>query len=97
MKVVVDGGNGAAAVAAPEALMLMGCDVVPLFLDVDGRFPNHAPDPADPDTLHDLRVTVRDVNADLGLAFDGDGDRLGVVLPGGALVYPGLLLALIPL
>ncbi|HBP69981.1 MAG TPA: phosphomannomutase/phosphoglucomutase, partial [Alcanivorax sp.] len=52
MKVVVDCGNGAAAVAAPEALMLMGCDVVPLFLDVDGRFPNHAPDPADPDTLH---------------------------------------------
>ena len=92
MKVVVDCGNGAAAVAAPEALMLMGCDVVPLFLDVDGRFPNHAPDPADPDTLHDLRVTVRDVNADLGLAFDGDGDRLGVVLPDGELVYPDLLL-----
>ena len=92
MKVVVDCGNGAAAVAAPEALMLMGCDVVPLFLDVDGRFPNHAPDPADPDTLHDLRVTVRDANADLGLAFDGDGDRLGVVLPDGELVYPDLLL-----
>lgn len=92
MKVVVDCGNGAAAVAAPEALMLMGCDVVPLFLDVDGRFPNHAPDPADPDTLHDLRVTVRDVNADLGLAFDGDGDRLGVVLPNGELIYPDLLL-----
>jgi phosphomannomutase / phosphoglucomutase len=92
MKVVVDCGNGAAAVAAPEALMLMGCDVVPLFLDVDGRFPNHAPDPADPDTLQDLRLTVRDVNADLGLAFDGDGDRLGVVLPDGEVVYPDLLL-----
>ncbi len=92
MKVVVDCGNGAAAVAAPEALMLMGCDVVPLFLEVDGHFPHHTPDPADPDTLHDLRVTVRDVNADLGLAFDGDGDRLGVVLPDGELVYPDLLL-----
>jgi len=92
MKVVVDCGNGTAAVVAPEALMLMGCDVVPLFLDVDGHFPNHVPDPADPDTLHDLRVTVRDTNADLGLAFDGDGDRLGVILPEGDLIYPDLML-----
>ncbi|MBF5058289.1 phosphomannomutase [Alcanivorax sp. 521-1] len=92
LKVVVDCGNGAAGVTAPEALMLLGCDVVPLYADVDGTFPNHHPDPGDIDTLKDLIATVREENADLGLAFDGDGDRLGVVLPDGEVVYPDILL-----
>ena len=92
LKVVVDCGNGAAGVTAPEALMLLGCDVVPLYADVDGTFPNHHPDPGDIETLNDLIDTVREQGADLGLAFDGDGDRLGVVLPDGQVVYPDILL-----
>ncbi|MBL7249493.1 phosphomannomutase/phosphoglucomutase [Alloalcanivorax marinus] len=92
LKVVVDCGNGAAGVTAPEALMLLGCDVVPLYADVDGTFPNHHPDPGDIETLKDLIATVGEENADLGLAFDGDGDRLGVVLPDGDVVYPDILL-----
>ncbi len=92
LKVVVDCGNGAAGVTAPEALMLLGCDVVPLYAEVDGTFPNHHPDPGDIETLKDLIATVREENADLGLAFDGDGDRLGVVLPDGEVVYPDILL-----
>ena len=92
LKVVVDCGNGAAGVTAPEALMLLGCDVVPLYADVDGTFPNHHPDPGDIETLYDLIDTVREQGADLGLAFDGDGDRLGVVLPDGQVVYPDILL-----
>lgn len=92
MKVVVDCGNGAAGVCAPEALMLLGCDVVPLYTEVDGTFPNHHPDPGDIETLKDLIEAVREHDADLGLAFDGDGDRLGVVLPDGQVVYPDILL-----
>ncbi len=92
MKVVVDCGNGAAGVCAPEALMLLGCDVTPLYADVDGTFPNHHPDPGDIETLKDLTAAVREQGADLGLAFDGDGDRLGVVLPDGEVVYPDILL-----
>lgn len=92
LKVVVDCGNGAAGVTAPEALMLLGCDVIPLYADVDGTFPNHHPDPGDIETLNDLIDTVGEQGADLGLAFDGDGDRLGVVLPDGQVVYPDILL-----
>ncbi|GAA5125159.1 phosphomannomutase/phosphoglucomutase [Alloalcanivorax gelatiniphagus] len=92
LKVVVDCGNGAAGVCAPEALMLLGCDVTPLYADVDGTFPNHHPDPGDIETLKDLTEAVRAHDADLGLAFDGDGDRLGVVLPNGEVVYPDILL-----
>ncbi|MCU5783453.1 phosphomannomutase [Alcanivorax balearicus MACL04] len=92
MKVVVDCGNGAAGVLAPEAIAALGCDVIPLYTEVDGTFPNHHPDPGDIETLNDLIDTVQRENADLGLAFDGDGDRLGVVLPDGNVVFPDILL-----
>ncbi|ASK34134.1 phosphomannomutase/phosphoglucomutase [Alcanivorax sp. N3-2A] len=92
LRAVVDCGNGVAGVVAPEALMLLGVDVVPLFAEVDGTFPNHHPDPGDPHNLQDLIAAVKQENADLGLAFDGDGDRVGVVLPNGEIVYPDILL-----
>ena len=92
MKVVVDCGNGVAGVAAPEAMERLGCEVVPLYTEVDGTFPNHHPDPGDTETLTDLIAAVKKHQADLGLAFDGDGDRVGVVLPDGAIVYPDILL-----
>lgn len=92
MKVVVDCGNGAASVLAPEAIAALGCEVIPLYAEVDGTFPNHHPDPGDVETLNDLIDTVQRENADLGLAFDGDGDRLGVVLPNGNVVFPDILL-----
>jgi phosphomannomutase / phosphoglucomutase len=92
MKVVVDCGNGAASVLAPEAITALGCDVIPLYTEVDGTFPNHHPDPGDIETLNDLIDMVQRENADLGLAFDGDGDRLGVVLPNGNVVFPDILL-----
>ena len=88
MKVVVDCGNGVSGAFAPRLLRSLGCEVVELFCEVDGRFPNHHPDPADPHNLEDLIRTVRDTGAELGLAFDGDGDRLGVVTPSGAVIWP---------
>ncbi|KYZ85103.1 phosphomannomutase/phosphoglucomutase [Alloalcanivorax xenomutans] len=92
MKVVVDCGNGAAGVLAPEAIAALGCEVIPLYTEVDGTFPNHHPDPGDVGTLNDLIDIVQRENADLGLAFDGDGDRLGVVLPNGNVVFPDIML-----
>lgn len=92
MKVVVDCGNGIAGAQAPEALKALGCDVVPLFTDVDGTFPNHHPDPGDMNNLVDLIACVKEEQADLGLAFDGDGDRVGVVTPSGEVVFPDILL-----
>lgn len=94
MKIVVDAGNGAAGVVAPRVLEEIGCEVVPLYCDVDGRFPNHHPDPSDPHNLADLIAAVHTIGADLGIAFDGDGDRLGVVTPGGEIIYPDRLLML---
>ncbi|CDW94811.1 MULTISPECIES: phosphomannomutase/phosphoglucomutase [unclassified Thiomonas] len=88
MKVVVDCGNGVSGAFAPRLLRSLGCEVVELFCEVDGTFPNHHPDPADPHNLEDLIRTVRDTGAELGLAFDGDGDRLGVVTPSGAVIWP---------
>jgi phosphomannomutase / phosphoglucomutase len=79
LKVVVDCGNGTASSFAPEMLVRWGCDVVPLYCESDPSFPNHHPDPVDPDNLRDLIAAVKQHKADLGLAFDGDGDRLGVV------------------
>jgi len=79
MKVVVDCGNGVAGEAAPMLLSTLGCDVVPLYCEIDGDFPNHHPDPSKLENLKDLIDKVREEEADLGLAFDGDGDRLGVV------------------
>ncbi|MEW9031471.1 MAG: phosphomannomutase/phosphoglucomutase [Planifilum fimeticola] len=79
LKVVVDCGNGTASSFAPEALERWGCEVIPLYCTSDPTFPNHHPDPVDPKNLTDLIRTVKETGADLGIAFDGDGDRLGVV------------------
>lgn len=92
LKVAVDCGNGVAGVQAPELMAALGCDVVPLFAEVDGSFPNHHPDPGDPENLRDLVAAMADHGADLGLAFDGDGDRVGVVTPAGNIIYPDILL-----
>jgi phosphomannomutase len=88
MKVVVDSGNGIPGATAPHILRALGCEVVELFSEVDGDFPNHHPDPSKPENLADLIRTVKETGAELGLAFDGDGDRLGVVTKGGNIIYP---------
>ena len=91
-KIVVDGGN---AVAGPVALKLfdsLGCMAFPLHCEVDGRFPNHEPNPADEKNLQELIVKVKDVKADLGFAFDGDGDRIVVISPDGEIVWPDKLM-----
>ncbi len=94
LKVVVDCGNGAAGVIAPQLLEALNCEVIPLFCDVDGHFPNHHPDPGKPENLVDLIAKVEEVGADVGLAFDGDGDRVGVVTNTGSIVFPDRLLML---
>jgi phosphomannomutase/phosphoglucomutase len=94
MRVVVDCGNGVAGVIAPQLIEALGCTVIPLFCEVDGNFPNHHPDPGKPENLVDLIAKVKSENADLGLAFDGDGDRVGVVTNTGTIVYPDRLLML---
>jgi len=88
MKVVVDCGNGVAGEAAPMLLSTLGCEVVPLYCEIDGNFPNHHPDPSRPENLQELIDKVRDEDAELGLAFDGDGDRLGVVDSQGNIIWP---------
>ena len=88
MKVAVDCGNGVAGAYAPALYRRMGCDVVELFCDVDGRFPNHHPDPSQPKNLADLVRRLEAGDCELGLAFDGDGDRLGVVTRDGHVIYP---------
>jgi len=94
LKVVVDCGNGIPGAIAPAVLEGIGCDVIPLYCDVDGTFPNHHPDPSDLHNLQDLIVSVKNVGADIGLAFDGDGDRLGVVTASGEVIFPDRLLML---
>jgi phosphomannomutase/phosphoglucomutase len=88
LKVVVDCGNGVPGVVVPELYRQMGCDVHELFCDVDGNFPNHHPDPSVAENLQDLVRRVRELDADVGLAFDGDGDRLGVVTRQGEIIWP---------
>jgi phosphomannomutase/phosphoglucomutase len=88
MKIAVDSGNGVAGPTAVALFRALGCEVVELYTDVDGTFPNHHPDPAHPENLQDLIAALRDTNAELGLAFDGDGDRLGVVTKDGKVVFP---------
>ncbi|MGH8578985.1 MAG: phosphomannomutase/phosphoglucomutase [Gammaproteobacteria bacterium] len=88
LKVVIDCGNGVPGAVAPQLLRALGHDVVELFCDVDGRFPNHHPDPSQPENLHALIERVKEDRADLGLAFDGDGDRLGVVDGQGNILWP---------
>jgi phosphomannomutase/phosphoglucomutase len=94
LKVVVDCGNGVAGGVVPWLLREIGCEVTELFCDVDGNFPNHHPDPSKTENLKDLIRTVRDLQADVGLAFDGDGDRLGVVTTEGEIVWPDRALML---
>ncbi|MCO6439529.1 MAG: phosphomannomutase/phosphoglucomutase [Nitrococcus mobilis] len=88
LKVVVDCGNGVAGALAPDLMRALGCEVVELFCEVDGDFPNHHPDPTAPENLESLIQQVRAQRADLGLAFDGDGDRLGVVDNHGKIIWP---------
>lgn len=88
LKVVVDAGNGIAGEIAPKLYKQLGCEVVELFCEVDGRFPNHHPDPSVPHNLEDLIRVVKETQADIGLAFDGDGDRLGVVTNSGEIIWP---------
>ncbi|HKT42669.1 MAG TPA: phosphomannomutase/phosphoglucomutase [Rhodanobacteraceae bacterium] len=94
LKVVVDCGNGIAGETAPGVVHAIGCEPIPLYCDVDGNFPNHHPDPSEPKNLADLILTVRKTGADVGLAFDGDGDRLGVVTKDGEIIYPDRVLML---
>ncbi len=88
MKVVIDSGNGIAGASAPDIFRGLGCEVIELFSEVDGTFPNHHPDPSKPENLKDLITTLQSSDAELGLAFDGDGDRLGIVTREGNTIYP---------
>jgi len=88
IKIAVDCGNGVAGAFAPELYTRLGCTVVPLFCEVDGRFPNHHPDPSQPANLRDLIARLGQGDCELGLAFDGDGDRLGVVTREGHVIFP---------
>ncbi len=94
LKVVVDCGNGVAGGVAPLLLQELGCEVIPLYCEVDGTFPNHHPDPAEPVNLTDLIKMVKTEQADIGLAFDGDGDRIGVVTNSGQIIWPDKLMML---
>lgn len=88
LKIVVDSGNGIAGASAPAIFRALGCEVTELFSEVDGNFPNHHPDPSKPDNLKDLIAALQSGDAELGLAFDGDGDRLGIVTKDGQNIFP---------
>ena len=88
LTIAVDCGNGSPGATAPELFRRLGCKVIELYCDVDGNFPNHHPDPSKPENLEDLIEKLRASDAELGLAFDGDGDRLGVVTKSGQVIYP---------
>ena len=94
LKVVVDAGNGVAGDLGPRVLSAIGAEVTPLYCEIDGTFPNHHPDPSEPNNLNDLIRMVQRLDADLGIAFDGDGDRLGVVTKDGQNIFPDRLLML---
>lgn len=94
LKVVADAGNGAGGPVGPEVLRNLGCEVIPIYCELDGRFPNHHPDPTLPENLEDLIREVDAHGADLGVAFDGDADRLGVVAPGGKILWGDELLVI---
>ena len=95
LKVAIDCGNGVAGVCAENLFARLGCDVVPLFTEIDGRFPNHHPDPSKPSNLIDLMSAVTLHNCDLGIAFDGDGDRIGIITETGKSIYADRLLMLL--
>ena len=88
MTIAIDCGNGSPGAYAPQLFRKLGCKVIELFCDVDGTFPNHHPDPSKPENLEDLIAELKGGDAELGLAFDGDGDRLGVVTKSGKIIYP---------
>lgn len=88
LKIVMDCGNGVAGAVAPELFRRLGCEIVPLFCDVDGRFPNHHPDPSKLENLQDVIRALKETDAEVGIAFDGDGDRLGVVTKDGEVIFP---------
>ncbi len=88
LNIVIDCGNGIAGKVVPELFRQLGCNVTELFCDVDGNFPNHHPDPSQPKNLVDLISKVKETNADLGLGFDGDGDRVGTIAPNGDIIWP---------
>lgn len=88
MKIVMDCGNGVAGVIAETLFKRLGCEIVPLYCDVDGNFPNHHPDPSKPENLADVIRTLQETDAEIGIAFDGDGDRLGVVTKDGEIIFP---------
>ncbi|WP_415901876.1 phosphomannomutase/phosphoglucomutase [Neptuniibacter sp. QD29_5] len=94
LKVVVDCGNGIPAELAPKLIEQLGCEIIPLYCEVDGTFPNHHPDPGKPKNLIDAIAKVKETGADLGLAFDGDGDRVGVITNKGNIVYPDRIMML---
>ncbi|HVE07734.1 MAG TPA: phosphomannomutase/phosphoglucomutase [Paraburkholderia sp.] len=88
LKLVVDTGNGVAGGLAPRLFKALGCELVELFTEIDGNFPNHHPDPAHPENLQDVIRALKETDAEIGFAFDGDGDRLGVVTKDGQIIYP---------
>ena len=88
MKIVIDCGNGIAGASAPAIFRALGCEVIELFSEVDGNFPNHHPDPSKPENLRDLIAALQSSDAELGLAFDGDGDRLGIITKDGQNIFP---------
>lgn len=95
LHVVIDAGNGVAGAIAPALFRQLGCEVTELYCDLDGTFPNHPPDPSDPLNLTPLVNKVREVGADIGFAFDGDGDRLGIVDSSGKIIWPDRVLILL--
>jgi len=94
LKVVVDCGNGIPGELAPQLIEKLGCEIIPMFCEVDGTFPNHHPDPGKPKNLQDAISMVKESGADLGLAFDGDGDRVGVITNEGNIIYPDRVMML---
>jgi len=94
MKVVVDSANGVTGKMAPELLRQLGCEVIELFTEIDGNFPNHSPDTSNPDNYEALRAAVAEHNAEVGIAFDGDGDRLGVLTGRGEIIWADRLMML---
>jgi phosphomannomutase len=88
LKIAIDHGNGITGVIAPHLFKALGCEVIPLYETVDGNFPNHHPDPSKPENLKDLMAAVKAHHCDLGIAFDGDGDRLGLITPHGDVIWP---------
>ncbi len=95
MKIVVDSGNGIPGASSPGVLRALGCEVIELYSEVDGDFPNHHPDPSKPENLAELIAKVKSSGAEIGIAFDGDGDRLGLVTKDGQIIYPDRQLMLL--